>query len=127
MQSVLAFLFFAAFLQFLRGQLRFSERRRDEPPDEVEVNLHLLRCLPAALAVALMHKDFLDKLVEHGNRQVVEALILVNQSDKVVSVLFVLLVAINRLFQRRDFGSEVGLFLRVLRVQRGVAVVGQLA
>ena len=38
-----------------------------------------------------MHKDFLNKLIEHGNRQLVEVLILVNQSDKTVSVLFVLL------------------------------------
>ena len=30
----------------------------------------------------LMHKDFLDKLVEHGNGQLVEVLILINQSDK---------------------------------------------
>ena len=35
--------------------------------------------LNTALAVTLMHKDFLNKLIEHGNRQLVEVLILVNQ------------------------------------------------
>ena len=34
--------------------------------------------------VTLMQQDFLDKLVEHGNGQLVEVLILVNQSDKMV-------------------------------------------
>ena len=46
-----------------------------------------------------MHKNFLDKLVEHGNGQLVEVLILTNQSDKTVSVLFVLLIALDSLFQ----------------------------
>ena len=36
-----------------------------------------------------MYKNFLDKLVEHGNGQLVEVLILINQSDKTDSVLFV--------------------------------------
>ena len=39
--------------------------------------------LYTALAVTLMHKDFLDKLVEHGNGQLVEVLIFVNQSEDV--------------------------------------------
>ena len=64
-----------------------------------------------------MHKDFLDKLVEHGNGQLVEVLILVNQSDKTVSVLFVLLVALDSLFQIGDFNGKLGLFLFVLSVQ----------
>ena len=59
-------------------------------------------------AVTLMHKDFLDKLVEHGNGQLVEVLIFVNQSDKTVSVLFVLLIALDCLFQSRDFGGKLG-------------------
>ena len=64
-----------------------------------------------------MHKDFLDKLVEHGNGQLVEVLIFVNQSDKTVSVLFVLLIALDSLFQSRDFGGKLGLFLFVLSVR----------
>ena len=74
-----------------------------------------------------MHKDFLDKLVEHGNGQLVEVLVLVNQSDKTVSVLFVLLIALDSLFQNRDFSGKLGLFLFVLSVQSGVSAVGQLA
>ena len=54
-----------------------------------------------------MHKDFLDKLVEHGNGQLVEVLIFVDQSDKTVSVLFVLLIALDCLFQSRDFGGKL--------------------
>ena len=74
-----------------------------------------------------MHKDFLNKLIEHGNRQLVEVLILVNQSDKTVSVLFVLLVALDSLFQIGDFNGKLGLFLFVLSVQSGVSAVGQLS
>ena len=36
----------------------------------------------------------------------VEVLVLVNQSDKTVSVLFVLLVALDSLFQNRDFSGR---------------------
>lgn len=64
-----------------------------------------------------MHKDFLNKLIEHGNRQLVEVLILVNQSDKTVSVLFVLLVALDSLFQNRDFSGKLGLLLFILSVR----------
>ena len=74
-----------------------------------------------------MHKDFLDKLVEHGNGQLVEVLVLVNQSDKTISILFVLLIALDSLFPSRDFGGKLGLFLFVLSVQSGVSAVGQLA
>ena len=74
-----------------------------------------------------MHKDFLDKLVEHSNGQLVEVLILVNQSDKTVSVLFVLLIALDCLFQSRDFSGKLGLLLFVLSVQSGVSAVGQLS
>ena len=74
-----------------------------------------------------MHKDFLDKLVEHSNGQLVEVLIFVNQSDKTVSVLFVLLIALDSLFQNRDFSGKLGLFLFVLSVQSGVSAVGQLS
>src|SRR5574344_3036733 len=73
-----------------------------------------------------MHKDFLDKFIEHGNRQLVEVLVFVNQSDKTVSVLFVLLIAPDCLFQSRDFGGKLGLFLFVLSVQSGVSAIGQL-
>lgn len=67
------------------------------------------------------------KLVEHGNGQLVEVLILTNQSDKTVSVLFVLLIALDSLFQNRDFSGKLGLFLFVLSVQSGVSAVGQLS
>ena len=80
-----------------------------------------------ALAVALMHKNFLDKLVEHGNGQLVEVLILINQSDKTVSVLFVRFIALDSLFQSRDFSGKLGLLLCVLNVQSGVSAVGQLS
>ena len=43
--------------------------------------------LYTAFTVTLMHKNFLDKLVEHSNGQLVEVLVFVNQSDKTVSVL----------------------------------------
>ncbi len=99
----------------------------NETPDKIEVNLDLLCGLYTALAVTLMHKDFLDKLVEHSNGQLVEVLILVNQSDKTISVLFVLLIAPDFLFQNRDFSGKLGLFLFVLSVQSGVSAVGQLA
>ena len=73
--------------------------------------------LYTAFAVTLMHKNFLDKLVEHDNGQLIEVLIFVNQSDKTVSVLFVLLIALDCLFQNRDFNGKLGLFLFVLSVQ----------
>ena len=72
-----------------------------------------------------MHKNFLDKLVEHGDGQLVEVLVLVNQSDKTVSVLFVLLIALDCLFQNRDFSGKLGLFLFVLSVQSGISAVRQ--
>ena len=81
----------------------------------------LLCGLYTAFTVTLMHKDFLDKLVEHGNGQLVEVLVLVNQSDKTISVLFVLLIALDSLVQSRDFGVKLGLFLFVLSVQSGVS------
>ena len=85
MKPVLAFLTLADFLKLFGGKLHFSKRRGNETPNEIEVNLDLLRGLNAALAVTLMHQDFLDKLIEHGNGQLVEVLVLVNQSDKTIS------------------------------------------
>ena len=72
MKSVLAFLTLADFLQFLRDKLHFSKRRGNETPNKIEVNLDLLCGLYTAFAFTLMHKDFLNKLIEHGNRQLVE-------------------------------------------------------
>ena len=63
-----------------------------------------------------MPQDFLDTLVEHGNGQLVEVLILINQSDKTVSVLFVLLIALDSLFQNRDFSGKLGLFLSLIHI-----------
>src|SRR5699024_798548 len=110
-----------------RSKLHFSKRWGNETPDKIEVNLDLLCGLNTALAVTLMHKNFLDKLVEHSNGQLVEVLVLVNQSDKTVSVLFVLLIALDSLFQNRDFSGKFGLLLFVLSVQSGVSAVGQLS
>ena len=90
-------------------------------------SLDLLCGLYTAFTVTLMHKDCLDKLVEHGNGQLVEVLVLVNQSDKTISVLFVLLIALDSLFQSRDFGVKLGLFLFGLSAQSGVSAVGQLS
>ena len=64
MKPVLAFLTFADFLSFLRSKLHFSKRWGNETPDKIEVNLDLLCGLNTALAVTLMHKDFLNKLIE---------------------------------------------------------------
>ena len=49
------------------------------------------------------------------------------ESDKTISVLFVLLIALDSLFQSRDFVGKLGLFLFVLSVQSGVSAVGQLS
>ena len=64
---------------------------------------------------------------EDSNGQLVEVLILVNQSDKTISVLFVLFITPDSLFQSRDFSGKLGLFLFVLSVQSGVSAVGQLS
>ena len=99
MKPVLAFLTLADFLQFLRGQFYFSKRQGNESPNEIEINLDLLCGLYTAFTVTLMYKDFLDKLIEHGNGQLVEVLVFVNQSDKTVSVLFVRFIALGKLFK----------------------------
>ncbi len=117
MKPVLAFLTLADFLKLFGGKLHFSKRRGNETPNEIEVNLDLLRGLNAALAVTLMHQDFLDKLIEHGNRQRVKVLVLVNQSDKSVCVLFLLLVTADCLFQSRDFSGQLRLLFCILSVQ----------
>ena len=109
------------------GRFHFAKRRGNETPDKIEVNLDLLCGLYTAFAVTLMHKDFLDKLVEHGNVQLVEVLVLVNQSDKTISVLFVFLIALDSLFKNRGFSGKLGLFLFVLSVQSGVSAVVKLA
>ena len=74
-----------------------------------------------------MHKDFLDKLIEHGNGPLVEVLILITQSYKTVRVHFVLLIALDSLFQNRDFGGKLGLLLFILSVQSGISAVRQLS
>lgn len=60
------------------GQIYFPEVGRHILPDKVKINLNLLRGFNAALAVTLMDKDFLHKFIQHGRRQVVKILVLVN-------------------------------------------------
>ena len=56
----------------------------------------------------LMHKDFLDKLVEHGNGQLVEVLVLINQSDKTISVLFAVSYTHLDVYKRQGKWNAVG-------------------
>ena len=63
-----------------------------------------------------MHKDFFNKLIEHGNGQLVKILVFINQSNETVSVLFVLFIVTDCLFQRADFSGQLFLFLFVLSV-----------
>ena len=55
---VFQFFFLPNGLLFFRGQLHFSERRRDVLANKIEVNLHRLGGFDTALAVTLMDKDF---------------------------------------------------------------------
>ena len=84
MEPVLAFLTLSEFFQFFRGQLHFAKRRGNEHAHKIEVHLNFLCSLGAALAVTLMDKDFVDKLVEHSNGQIVKTLVLVNKRDKIL-------------------------------------------
>ena len=54
-----------------------------------------------------MHKDFLDTLVEHGNGQLVEVLIFVDQSDKTVSVLFAVSYTHLDVYKRQMVSSSI--------------------
>ena len=74
-----------------------------------------------------MDKDFLDKLVEHGDGQIVEVLVFVDQSDEAVCVLFVLFKALNRFLKRCDFSRKSRLFLAILCVQYLIPAIGELA
>ena len=74
-----------------------------------------------------MDKDFLYKLVEHGIRQRVEILVLVNQGNKLLRRFPALLIAGNGLFQFRDFRIEGVLLFGVLCVQGLIPGVRQLA
>ena len=65
MPPVFQFLFLPKGLLFLRGQLHVPERRRDVLAHKIEIDLHRLGGFDTALAVTLMDKDFLDKLIEH--------------------------------------------------------------
>ena len=92
MQSVLAFLTLAKFFLFFGSKLHFHEMRWNELTNKIEVNLNFLRSLNAAFAVSLMDKDFVDKLIQHGNGQIVEVFILLNQSNEPLHRLLVLVV-----------------------------------
>ena len=74
-----------------------------------------------------MDKDFLDKFIEHGNGQFVEVLIFFYQSDKAVSVLFVLFIIADCLFKSSNFSGKGSLFLCILSVQHLIAAVRQFA
>ena len=76
---------------------RFLVNRRDDETDLSDIVHIFFRggLLSHGVLLSQMHKDFLDKLVEHSNGQLVEVLIFINQSDKTVSVLFVLLIALD--------------------------------
>src|SRR5699024_3068653 len=77
-------------------------------------------------AGALMDKDFLYKLVEHGICQRVEILILVNQGNKLLRRFPALFIAGNGLFQFRDFRIESVLLFGILCVQGLIPGVRQL-
>ena len=67
---VFEFFFLPKGLLFLRGQFHIPECRRDVLAHKIEVDLHRLGGFDTALAVTLMDKDFLDKLIEHGVRHI---------------------------------------------------------
>jgi len=69
---------------FFRGQLHFAKARGDVSADEVKEDFNLLRRFNAALAVALMHKDFFNKLIEHSVCQRVKILVFLYKGDKLI-------------------------------------------
>ena len=127
MQSVLAFLTLTDFFQFFRGQLHFHEMGWYKLANEVEINLDFLCSLSAALAVTLMDEDFINKLVQHGNGQIVEVLIFLNQRNNAFCGLLVFLVGFQKFFQSFDLGFQFSLFLAVLCIQSGISGIRQLA
>ena len=122
---VFQFLVLPNCLLFLPGQLHFPERRRDVLAHKIEVDLHRLGGFDTALTVTFMDKDFLDKLIEHGIRHVLEALVFVNQGNKLLCRFLSLVVIADGLFQLGNLGGKCLLLLGVLCVQRGIAGVWQ--
>ncbi len=98
MKSVFAFLLLPQFFLFLRREGNRLHGGRDVPAHKVEINLNLLRGILTAFPGALVDKDFLDKLVEHGVRQGVEVLILINQGNEPLRRFPALLIAGDGLF-----------------------------
>ena len=92
-KPVFAFLLLPQFFLFLRSQGNRLQGGRDIPAHKVEVDFNLLRGVLAAFPGALMDKNFLYKLVEHGVCQRVEILILVNQGYKLLRRFPALLIA----------------------------------
>ena len=86
-----------------------------------------MRSLSTAFSGTLMDKDFIDKLVEHGICQLVEVLILVNQSDKAVCGFLMLLIISDSLFKCCNLGGKCRLFLCVLCIQNGISGIGEFA
>ena len=127
MQSVLAFLTLAEFFLFFLRQLCFPECGRNEFSHKIEVDFNFLCGITTALAVTLMHKDFVDKLIQHGNGQIVKALVFLNECDKLFSGFPVLLKVSQSLFQRSDFLGQLCLLSGILCVQSGISGIRQLA
>ena len=97
-KPVLAFLLLPQFFLFLRGQGNRLQGGRDIPAHKIEIDFNLLCGVLAAFAGALMDKDFLYKLVEHGICQRVEIFVLINQGNKLLRRFPALLIASNGLF-----------------------------
>ena len=106
MPSVFQFLFLPKGLLFLQGQLHVPERRRDVLAHKIEVDLYRLGGFDTALAVTLMDKDFLDKLIEHGVCHILKTLVFVNQRDKLFRRFLALIVAADSFFQRGNLGGK---------------------
>ena len=117
MQLVPPFLPPAKRLLFLRGQFCFPERGGYVSAHKIEVDFNRLCGVLASFAVALMDKDFIDKFIEHSVRHGVEALVFVNQSDKLFRRFLALVVAADGLFQLRNLDGPFFLLFGVLCLQ----------
>ena len=127
MKSVFAFLLLPQFFLFLRREGNRLHGGRDVPAHKVEINLNLLRGILTAFPGALVDKDFLDKLVEHGVRQGVEVLILINQGNEPLRRFPALLIAGDGLFQFRDFIIQGILLFGILGIKGRIPGIRQLA
>ena len=127
MKSVFAFLTLAKFFLLFGCQLNLHEVRRNKLANEIEVNLNLLCGLDATFAVTLMDKDFVDKLIQHGNGQIIEVLVFLYQRNETLRRLLVLLMVCKEIFQSSNLGFQRILFLCILGIQSGISGIRQLA